>query len=57
MWTLFKYENGSNPYIAMSEKETKRILKKYGKKAIKKADDFYYILEEKQETMQNAPLF
>lgn len=57
MWTLFKYENGGNPYVAMSEKETKRILRKYGKRAIKKADDFYYIMEEKQETIQNAPLF
>ena len=57
MWTLFKYENESNPYIAMSEKETKRMLRKYGKRAIKKADGFYYIIEEKQETMQNAPLF
>ena len=57
MWTLFKYENGGNPYIAMSEKETKRILRKYGKRAIKKATGFYYIMEEKQEILQDIPLF
>ena len=57
MWTLFKYENGGNPYIAMSEKETKRILRKYWKRAIKKATGFYYIMEEKQEILQDIPLF
>lgn len=29
MWTHFNYMSGSNPYIAMNEKETKRILRKY----------------------------
>jgi len=61
MWILFKYEDGSNPYIAMNEKEKNRMLKKYGKRIIKKAEDFYYVKEEELEVDKNAgvkyPLF
>lgn len=60
-WTLFKYEDGSNPYIAMTEKEAKRIINKYKNRIEKKAEDFYYIKEEKKEIDKNAgilyPLF
>jgi len=46
MWTLFKYEDGSNPYIAMNEKEKNRMLKKIWKKDNKKSRRFYYVKEE-----------
>ena len=54
-WTLFKYENGGNPYIAKTEKEKNRILKKYGNRAIKENDDLFIIKEEKRE--KTFPLF
>ena len=28
-WVIFKYKDGSNPYIVKTEKEKNRILKKY----------------------------
>ena len=54
-WTLFKYENGSNPYIAKTKKEKNRILKKYQGKIEKIKDNLYII---KKDTNQlNYPLF
>lgn len=55
-WTLFVYENGANPYITKTEKETKRILKKYNGRIQKIKNNYYYI---KEETKQNKiyPLF
>ena len=44
-WTHFKYENGSNPYIAKTEKEAKRIINKYKNRIEKIKDNFYYIKE------------
>lgn len=54
-WTLFRYENGGNPYIAKTEKEKNRILRKYGKRAIKEDDDLYFIKNEEKEKI--LPLF
>jgi hypothetical protein len=48
-WTLFKYENGSNPYVAMTEKEAKKIINKYKNRIEKKAENFYYIKEQKTD--------
>lgn len=57
-WTLFKFEDGSNPYIAKTEKEAKRIINKYINRIEKKTDDFYYIRKEKKETSKILyPLF
>lgn len=57
-WVLFKYENGGNPYIAKTEKEMKRILKKYQGR-IEKKEGYYFIKEEQKD--KNAgilyPLF
>ena len=44
-WTLFKYENGSNPYIAKTEKEKNRILKKYENNIVKIGDNAYLVKE------------
>ena len=54
-WTLFRYEDGGNPYIAKTEKEKNRILKKYGNRAIKQEDDLYFIKREEKE--KTLPLF
>ena len=45
MWNLFRFENGSNPYITKTEKEFKRIMKKYKNKIIKTGDATYLILK------------
>ena len=59
MWILFKYEDGSNPYIAKTEKEAKRIINKYKNRIIKISNNNYYIKEEEKD--KNAgilyPLF
>ena len=48
-WTHFEYAEG-NPYIAKTEKEVQRILKKYGSK-VKKIKDGYYFIDN--STMRN----
>lgn len=45
-WTLFRYEDGGNPYIAKTEKEKNRILKKYGTRAIRLDNGNYFIKKE-----------
>ena len=55
MWTLFKYEDGSNPYIAKTEKEKQRIINKYKNRIEKIQEDVYYIKEKQKEIYY--PLF
>jgi hypothetical protein len=43
MYTHFEYKSGANPYIAMTDKETKRILKKYKGKITEIKPGFYVI--------------
>ena len=43
-WTLFKYENGGNSYIAKTEKEKNRILNKYKNREIKKISENAYLI-------------
>ena len=43
MWTHFSYEDGSNPYISKTEKETKKIIEKYKDRCQKIKDNFYLI--------------
>jgi hypothetical protein len=43
MYTHFEYKSGANPYIAMTDKETKRILKKYEGKITEIKPGFYLI--------------
>lgn len=45
MWVLFEYENGGNPYIAKTEEEKDRILKKYKGKVVQVSDIRYFITE------------
>ena len=55
MWILFKYEDGSNPYIAKTEKEKDRIINKYKDRIQAIKDDAYYIKNRTEEV--NYPLF
>ena len=41
-WTTFEFEEG-NPYIAKTEEEKQRLLKKYGDKAIEIKPGFYKV--------------
>lgn len=43
MYNHFTFKSGSNPYITFTEKEFKRILKKYHGKIEKIKDGFYMI--------------
>ena len=51
-WYQFEYKSGANPYIAKTEKERDKILKKYGKKVTKIKDGFYEI-DDKEEKMDS----
>lgn len=56
-WIVFKYENGSNPYISKTEKDFERMLKKYKNNVVKISNDFYYIKENKENKIFDFPLF
>ena len=45
MWLVFIYKSGGNPYIAKTEKEQKRILKKYKDNFIK-LDTRTYLIQD-----------
>ena len=47
-YTHFKFTSGSNPYIAKTEQERDRLLKKYGDKVTKKSDT-EYVVDDKVE--------
>lgn len=57
MWVLFKYEDKSNPYIAKTDKEVKRIMNKYKGRIEKIDDDVYYIKDTKKGKEAYYPLF
>lgn len=44
-WILFRFESGSNPYIAKTEKEAKKIFWKYKGKIEKIKKDIYFIYD------------
>lgn len=46
MWEHISYEDGSNPYIVFTEKEWKRIKRKYGKRLVKIIKGFWYVKKE-----------
>lgn len=54
-WILFRFENGSNPYIAKTEAEAKRIINKYKNNVKKISNNYYYITEQKKDI--KYPLF
>lgn len=44
-WTLFRYEHGGNPYVAKTEEEKQKILKKYIGKVVQLSDREYFVKE------------
>ncbi len=50
-WIHFEYTSGCNPYIAFTEKEKKRILRKYRKQGIKVTmiDTDFYVIDDKED--------
>lgn len=51
MWTHFEYTDGSNPYIAMTDKEAKRIFRKYKRIGIEveRIGESRYLIHNKQK--------
>lgn len=50
-WCEFLYKSGTNPYITKTEKETKRILKKY-KGKIEQIKTNIYLIDDTKEAFQ-----
>lgn len=44
-WIIIKYKSGANPYIVKTEKEFKRIIKKY-KDNIKQVNENFYVVND-----------
>lgn len=44
-WIIIKYKSGANPYIVKTEKEFKRIMRKY-KDNIKQASENFYVVND-----------
>ena len=44
-WIILKYEHGGNPYIIKTEKELKRIKKKYNDKLMKLDKKHYFVIQ------------
>lgn len=44
-WTVFEFEHGGNPYVAKTNEERNRILKKYKGKVVQVSDIRYLVKE------------
>ena len=53
-WQHIEFESGGNPYICMTEKEFKRIKRKYSLVKIK--DDFWIAKDKQMENIFYADL-
>ena len=54
-WAHFEFKDGSNSYIAKTEKEKQRILKKYGDK-VKEIKKGFYIIEDNSPIKESRKL-
>ena len=50
-WQHIQYEDGSNPYICKTEKEFKRLKRKYGKRLQQIQEGFWIVREMAYEYM------
>lgn len=50
-WTQFIYTSGANPYIAKTDKEKNRMLKKYKNKVIQVGESTY-VVDDKTRTTE-----
>lgn len=48
-WYHFEYKSGANPYIAKTEKERDRLLRKY-KNRVKKVDDTSFVIDDVEKS-------
>lgn len=48
-WYHFEYKSGANPYIAKTEKERDRLLRKY-KDKVKKVDDTSFVIDDVEKS-------
>lgn len=48
-WYVFEYESGANPYIAKSEKERDRILRKYRDRVKDEGDNTYFVYDREED--------
>lgn len=48
-WYIFEYESGANPYIAKSEKERDRILRKYRDRVKDEGDNTYFVYDREED--------
>ena len=53
-WTTFKYKSGANPYIAKTEKEVQRLLKKYEGR-VEKINPKLYIVDDRDPQDDFSP--
>lgn len=51
---IFNYKSGANPYIAKTEKETERMLKKYKNKIISQQQGLFYKYYTIDDTNEGA---
>lgn len=51
---IFNYKSGANPYISKTEKETKRMLKKYKNKIISQQQGLFYKYYTIDDTNERA---
>ena len=49
-WYHFEYKSGANPYIAKTEKERDRLLRKY-KDKVKKVDDTSFVIDDVKKSL------
>lgn len=54
-WTVFEFTSGSNPYIAKTDKEVKRLLRKY-KGKVRKINDTHYEVDDKKNFDWDKPM-
>lgn len=47
MFYHFEYTSGANPYIAKTEKERDRIIRKYG--AVKEISKGFYLIDDRRQ--------
>ena len=53
-WTTFKFKSGANPYIAKTEKEVKKLLKKYEGR-VEKINSKLYIVDDRDPQDDFSP--
>lgn len=56
-WTVFEFTSGSNPYIAKTDKEVKRLLRKYKGRVEWDTYNGNYIVDDKERHGWDKPMY